>query len=117
MSQSRVEEAYTIFLKTLDLINSIGYPYSHYNTDALVMITMGQGKCGEPLRYALQAVKTAETARDTLAIAAFTIVFASLYLTEGGREEEALKWLRKSADRYLRRKILISTRSSIRCRV
>ena len=100
-SKSHIDEAYSTFLKALDLINSIGYPYSHYNTDAVVMMSMGQGKFGEPLKYALQTIKTAETARDSIATAVFYNRLASLYLTEGERDEEALKWLTKAADRCI----------------
>ena len=53
----QLQHAYEAFLKALQLAESIHYPYIQYNTDALVMATMFQGKFGEPLKYSLQPLK------------------------------------------------------------
>jgi len=98
---SRFEEAYTAFIKALQLENAIGYPYTHYTADGIVMLTMAQGKFGEPLKYSLEAVKTAEVTRDSIGWANFYARLGELYYTEGGRAEESLKWMLKALDRYV----------------
>ena len=56
-----------VFLKALNLAESIHFPYTHYNTQALSMITTFQREFGEPLRYTLQMIKVAENCRDSIA--------------------------------------------------
>jgi tetratricopeptide (TPR) repeat protein len=101
MALSRFDETYTVFLKALELENSIGFPYTHYTTDNIAMLTLAQGKFGEPLKYGLESVRTAEAARDSIGWGAFYDRLAILYYTEGNRQEESLKWMYKALDREI----------------
>jgi two-component system, sensor histidine kinase PdtaS len=100
LGQGRLDEAYNTFLKAGELQRTIRFPYLHYNTDDLTMLTMVQGKFGEPLRYALETVKISEATRDSVNWATFYTRLGGLYITEGGREEEGIKWMVKSIDRF-----------------
>ena len=93
--------AYDVFLEAIKIEQAISFPYTHYNTDAAAMLTTLEGKFGEPLRYALETAKTAETNRDSIGWAYFYNRLGGLYNTEGGRDAEGLKWLQKSMDRFI----------------
>jgi two-component sensor histidine kinase len=96
---ARFNDAYDCFVKALQLENSIGYPYTHYSTDAIVMITTVQNKFGEPLRYALESVRNSESVRDSVGWPFFYTRLGSLYIIEG-QDEEATKWMMKAVDRF-----------------
>ena len=97
----QLQAAYNTFLKALRLGEAINYPYLHYNTDALAMVTEFEGKFGEPLKYALETLKSAEVARDSIGWAYFYSRLGGLYKMEGQREEESLKWSLKALDRFV----------------
>jgi len=97
-------QASDYFLKGLQLSEAIKYPYTHYITDALAMVTAFEGKIGEPLKYTLQTIKTAETTRDSIGWAYFYSRLGSLYTTEGQREQESLEWHLKALDRFVKMK-------------
>ena len=84
----QLQQGYEAFLKALQLVEGINYPYTHYNTDAITMVTAFQGKFGEPLKYALQTIKIAETTRDSLGWGYFYARLGMLYYSEG-REKES----------------------------
>ena len=98
----QLRQANDLFLKALQLSESIKYPYTHYITDALAMVTGFESKFGEPLKYTLQTIKTAETTRDSIGWAYFYSRLGSLYATEGQREQESLEWHLKALDRFVR---------------
>lgn len=98
LATSHLDDAYQYFLKAFELQESIGYPYTHYNTDHLASVTMFQGKFGEPLKYALQTVKTAEVTRDSIGFANFYLRLGQLYSYLDSRVDESLKWMLKSLD-------------------
>jgi two-component system, sensor histidine kinase PdtaS len=97
----RVNDAFDVFSKAFQLEESIFYPYTHYNTEALAMATTAENKFGEPLRYTLETIKTAEATRDSIGWGYFYSRMGLLYLTEGGREEESLMWMQKALDRFI----------------
>ncbi len=101
LGRGHLDDAYKAFLDAGELQKSIGFPYSHYNSDDLTMVTMLQGKFGEPLKYALETVKSAERARDSVGWGPFYTRLGGMYITEGGREEEGIKWMVKAIDRYV----------------
>jgi len=84
-----------------EIAESFSYPYIHYVTGALMSITMFQGKFGEPLTYAIESVNSAERTNDTLSLPYFYGVVAVLYANEGGRDELALNWEKKSIDLFV----------------
>jgi two-component sensor histidine kinase len=97
----RLDDSYTLFSKALELEYSIGYPYTHYNTDHLAMVGMFQDKYGEPLKYAIQSVKTAEATKDTIGLGYFYDKLGSLYYMVGQRPEEGMKWMQKALNRFI----------------
>jgi two-component sensor histidine kinase len=101
MVLERYDDVYPIFQKVLELENSIGYPYTHYTTDMLAMISSAQNKFGEPLKYCLETVRTAESVRDSIGWATFYARLGLLYLTDGQRDEDCLKALTKALDRFV----------------
>ncbi len=100
LAAGQLQNAHDLFLKALSLAASIQYPYTHYITEGLANITMYQGKFGEPLRYIRQAIKVAESCRDSIGWALFYGRLALLYDTEG-RQKEALDMAQKSIKRFI----------------
>src|SRR5215211_1415029 len=98
----QLEKANDFFLKGLQLSEAIKYPYTHYITDALAMVTVFEGKFGEPLKYTIQTIRTAETTRDSIGWAYFYSRLGTLYTAEGKREQESLEWQLKALDRFVR---------------
>ncbi|MDF2187921.1 sensor histidine kinase [Paraflavitalea sp. CAU 1676] len=92
--------AYDILSRALELAEKIGYPYTHYNSQALTTITFFQGKFGEPLRYTYQTIRTAEATRDSLAWCYFYTRMAAMMELEG-REEECFYWSQRSLHRFV----------------
>jgi two-component sensor histidine kinase len=94
----QLQPANEILLKALQLAEAIHYPYTHYNTDALAVVTLFQSKFGEPLRYTLQTIKVAEDSRDSIGLSYFYSRLAQLYNSEGKKREsmevaqKAIKW-------------------------
>ena len=97
----KLHESYVILLQALQLEDSIHYIYVHYNTDAIAMVTIFDGKFGEPLRYVLQSIKVAESTRDSLGLGYFYGRLILLYNSEGGKEKESEEFWRKSFDRFI----------------
>jgi tetratricopeptide (TPR) repeat protein len=100
LATGQLQNTHDLFLKALTLAESIQYPYIHYITEALANVTMYQGKFGEPLRYVRQAIKVAESSRDSIGWALFYGRLAILYDTEG-RQKEALDMAQKSIKRFI----------------
>lgn len=94
------QPAYENLLKALELAEAIRYPYTHYSTEALVTITIYQGKFGEPLRYVYQTIRAAESTRDSLAWSYFYTSLAFLLSSEG-RVKESAEMAKKSVDRFV----------------
>jgi two-component sensor histidine kinase len=97
----QLQPAYDVFLKALQLAEAIHYPYVHYNTDALAMVTVFEGKFAEPFKYTLQTIKVAESSHDSIGWAYFYSRLSGLYTMEGGREKERAEFMHKSVDRFL----------------
>lgn len=96
----QIQPAYENHLKAFRLAEAIHFPYTQYNTQALITVTLFQGKYGEPLRYAYQTVRTAEDTRDSLAWGYFYTNLAHLFGFEG-RTKESFEWSQKSVNRFL----------------
>jgi two-component sensor histidine kinase len=92
--------AYQNHLRALQLAEAIHYPYTHYNTQALITVTLFQGKFGEPLRYAYQTIRTAEDTRDSVAWGYFYTNLAHLFGWED-RNKESFEWAQKSVSRFV----------------
>jgi tetratricopeptide (TPR) repeat protein len=95
-----LDGAYKNFLEALQLAESIHYPYTHYNTQALTTVTLFQGKFGEPLKYSYQTIRTAEVTRDSIAWAYFYTSLSLLYSAEG-RNKESFELAQKSVTRFV----------------
>lgn len=96
----QLQPANEIFSKALALAEAIRFPYTQYITDALAMVTSFQGKFGEPFRYTLQTIKTAENVRDSIGTAYFFSRLAILYASEG-RAKESMEMAQKSVNRFI----------------
>jgi two-component sensor histidine kinase len=96
----QLNDAEKAFLHSLFLMEAMRFPYTHYTADALALITLFQGKFGEPFKYSLQTLKTAEETRDSIGWGYFLDRRADLYNTEG-RNKEALEMLHRAADRFV----------------
>jgi two-component sensor histidine kinase len=92
----QLDKAHKASLEALSLAESIHFPFIHYNTDAVAMITSFEGKFGEPLRYALETVRVAEAVHDSIGLGGFYNRVGVLYATEDPKNEEAQKWLEKA---------------------
>jgi len=99
LTTGQQQRAYNAFASALQKAESIHYPYIHYITDALALVTTSQGKFGEPLKYSLQSIKTAEDNRDSIGWAYFYYRLAHLYREEEAQENEY--WTRKALDRFV----------------
>jgi tetratricopeptide (TPR) repeat protein len=92
----QLDKAHKASLEALSLAQSIHFPFTHYNTDAVAMITTFEGKFGEPLRYSLETVRIAEAVRDSIGLGVFYNRLGVLYGDEDPKHEEAQKWLEKA---------------------
>jgi two-component system, sensor histidine kinase PdtaS len=97
----QLQTAKEVFLKALALAEAINYPYIHYNTEALAMVTMFQGKFGEPLRYTLQTIRLAESSRDSIGWGYFYSRLSNLYYSEG-RQYESFTMAQKAIKRFIK---------------
>src|ERR1700761_3066324 len=89
----QLDKAHKAALEALNLAESIHFPFIHYNTDAVAMITTFEGKFGEPLRYAFETVRVAEAAHDSIGLGGFYNRVGVLYSNEDPKHEQAQKWL------------------------
>jgi two-component sensor histidine kinase len=92
----QLDKAHKASLEALSLAESIQFPFIHYNTDAVAMITNFEGKFGEPLKYTLETVRVAEAAHDSIGLGGFYSRLGQLYFTEDIKHEEIKKWLEKA---------------------
>ncbi|MBO9201956.1 MULTISPECIES: sensor histidine kinase [Niastella] len=96
----QLQSAKEVFLKALNLAESIHFPYTHYNFQTLSMITTFQGKFGEPLRYTLQMIKIAENCRDSIGWG-YLYSNLALMLKSEGRIQESLDITQKAIKRFI----------------
>ena len=92
----QLEKAYTASLEALRLIDSVHFPFTQYNLDAVAMITSFDGKLGEPLAYALESVRVAETVQDGIGLGYLYDRIGLLYYTEDVKHEGVQKWYEKA---------------------
>jgi len=92
----RLENAYVAAMEALRLAEVVKFPFTHYNTEDVAMVTMAQGKFGEPLKYALQTIRTAESSRDSVGWGYFYSRLGLLYFTENEIGDQAPKWFEKA---------------------
>jgi two-component sensor histidine kinase len=98
----QLDKAHKASLEALSLAQSIRFPFIHYNTDAVDMITTFEGKFGEPLRYALETVRVAEGVHDSIGLGGFYGRIGQLYYDEDPKHEEVKKWLEKAVYTMMR---------------
>ena len=84
------------FRNALSLEDSIGFPYTHYTADNMSMVLQFQGKYGEPLKFSLQSIKTAEAIKDSIEWGIFCQRIGYLYSLQDNKRKESLGWLYKS---------------------
>src|SRR5476651_930230 len=92
----QLNKAYNASLEALTLTESIHFPYTHYNTDIVTMITSFDGKFGEPLKYGLETIRVAESAHDDIGLGVFYDRVGLLYYAEDMKHGDAQKWFLKA---------------------
>jgi len=100
IASGQLQSAYEILLKALHLAEEIHYPYTHYNIDALAVVTVFQTRFGEPFRYSLQTIRVAEVCRDSIGWGYFYSRLSLLYKLEG-REKESFDMSQKALNRFI----------------
>jgi two-component sensor histidine kinase len=98
----RLDNAYVAAVEALRIAEMIQFPYTHYNTEDVAMVTVAQGKFGTPLKYALQSIRTAESTRDSIGWGYFYSRLGLLYFTENETGTEAPKWFEKAVYSLMR---------------
>ncbi|MBS1522492.1 MAG: ATP-binding protein [Bacteroidetes bacterium] len=98
----QLDNAYKLSLEAVKLVNLIHFPNNYYNTDAVTMITIFQGKFGEPLKYALETIKNSEANRDSIGWGYYYSRVGNLYYLEDEDSKDALKWNEKSVNYLVR---------------
>jgi two-component system, sensor histidine kinase PdtaS len=96
-----LQKAYDAFLKAFQQEESVGFAFTHYNTDALTLVEQARDKFGEPLKFALQTVNSAERSRDSIGWAYFYSRLAVLYKQIEPKNKERFEWQNKSLARFL----------------
>jgi two-component sensor histidine kinase len=102
VASGQLPNAYKAAVEALGLAESIHFPYTHYNTDAAAMVTMFEGKFGEPLKYALETIKTAEESRDSIGWGYFYNRLGIMYIGENNKADEVRKWNEKAVYNLMR---------------
>ena len=102
VASGQLPNAYKAAVEALGLAESIHFPYTHYNTDAAAMVTMFEGKFGEPLKYALETIKTAEESRDSIGWGYFYNRLGLMYISENNKADEVRKWNEKAVYNLMR---------------
>jgi two-component system, sensor histidine kinase PdtaS len=97
----KLEQAYKVSKQALEIAESIKFPYTHYNTDAIAMVGLFIGQFGEPLKYTIGSIRTAQLTRDSIGLPYFYSRLAVLYLAEGDREQEVITWGMKATNSFL----------------
>jgi two-component sensor histidine kinase len=90
-----IDKAYKASLEALRLAEEIHFPFRHYNTQLVSMVTILNGGFGEPLKYAFETIRIAEAAHDSIGLGHFYERVADLYYIENSNIE-AIKWQEKA---------------------
>jgi two-component system, sensor histidine kinase PdtaS len=98
----QLNKAYDASIEALSLVESIHFPYTHYNTDVVTMITSFDGKFGEPLKYGFETVRAAESTHDDIGLGVFYDRIGLLYFAEDMKHEGAQKWFEKAVYTLMR---------------
>jgi hypothetical protein len=92
--------AYNASEEALALAQHSHFLYVQYNEEDVAMVSMIKGEFGEPLKYTLESIKTAESTRDSIGWAYFYNRLGSLYATEN-ELGQAIIWEAKAQQRFL----------------
>jgi two-component sensor histidine kinase len=95
------DKAYLDALQSLAIEREIGYPYTQYNTDAITSVTQFTKKFGEPFKYVVETIKTAETARDSIGWSYFYTQLGLFYHMVDGKDSLAIMYFRKSVQFFI----------------
>lgn len=95
----QLPDAIDFLQRALTLEQSIHFPYTHYNTEALASATIYQSKFGEPLRYTLQSIRVAQNTRDSIGWGYFYFRLSLLYESEN-RYAECVDMAKKAIERF-----------------
>src|SRR5262249_34398748 len=96
-----LQKSEVCFRKALGLQEAEGFPYTDYTTDDLAMILTDQSKYGEPLKYSIQTVNTAEKLKDSLDYGVFYERLGLLYTWQDAKHGQGLERLSNAIHAYL----------------
>jgi two-component system, sensor histidine kinase PdtaS len=99
----KVPESRKYFEHALSIERVIGFPFTFFTTDLLCLISIISNEPESRLKYAMDAVRAAESSRDSTALA---YIYARRGSTELGSTErdskQTLDWYFKSLDEFIR---------------
>jgi two-component sensor histidine kinase len=87
--------------KALQLQDSIGFIYTHYSSELLNFLFAITGDLGKEYKYALEAVKSAESTKDTLGLAYFYKSVGDVIYGANG-VQTAIYWDKKSLEQFIK---------------
>lgn len=90
-------DAKAAFLASVNLQDSISWPYTHYSTDLLTLVSDAEGKYGDQMRYSLRSVRSAEASNDSIGLSVFYVRLADGHSMLDNSQQEALVWYKKAA--------------------
>jgi two-component system, sensor histidine kinase PdtaS len=96
---NKLDECKDINIHILELQKAINFPFTHYNTDLLSLISAIQGNHGNHLKYALESIKSIEATGDSVGYAYFCTRVGDVYNELESKKKESLEWYMKSLNK------------------
>lgn len=100
VSKGQFKQGESLFKRNLELEDSIGFPFTHYTTDNIAMVTGFEGRNGEPMQFTLRSIRVAEAAKDSIAWGVFYDRLGGFYYLQKSHWPESLRWCQKALDRF-----------------
>ncbi len=98
----KMERSKESFVQALALEKSMGFPFTHYTAYMNAVVIDINGDHEAQLRFSMNAIKTAENTRDSIALAYMYSYIATIDLIYRENMEEGLEWAWKSLAEFKR---------------
>jgi two-component sensor histidine kinase len=95
-----VAECKKLTLESLLLQKEIGFPFTHYTTDLLALVSFVEGNHANFLKYALESIRTIDATKDTVGAAYFYARAGDAYYAVGNKAEECVRWYLRALDEF-----------------
>ena len=99
-ANNELEECKKQTLHSLALQKEIGFPFTHYTTDLLALVSVVGGDNGNFLKYALESVRTMEETNDNICSAYFYARAGAAYSEMDNKTEESTRWYSRALDEF-----------------